>query len=450
MNILIKNIEFLVSMNDRDEIFQNTDLIIEDDKISYIGKVDHENFDEVYDATGKIVIPGLINTHVHLSQQLARGLADDVCLLTWLRDRIWPYESSLTYDDNYLSSLACCIELIKSGVTTFLEAGGQQVESMVDAVTTSGIRACLSKSVTDIGDGLPESFVESANDVLRYQHKLFDKYNDTADGRIKIWLGLRTIFSNSDELILKTKQLADKLKTGIHMHIAEIKDEVEFVSKTRGSSTVNHLSNLGVLDSNLLAVHTVWLTDEEVDLFKRHDVKVSHNPAAAMKVVLGFAKIPEMLEKGIPVSIGTDGAPSNNRMDMLRDMYLTGIIHKGRTLDPTAVDAYTVLKMATVNGSKCALMENEIGTLEVGKKADLVVLDLKNISTMPVYDFIGNIVYASGKENVESTMCDGKWVYKNREITFINEEDILNQIQEKSKEISEKLDITLDKKYNII
>jgi len=437
-------------MNEKNEIYKNTNIVINDNLISYIGNVLDEHYDEVYDAEDKIVIPGLINTHVHLSQQLGRGLADDVDLLTWLQDRIWPYESSLSPEDNYLSSLACCIELVKSGVTTFLEAGGQHVESMVDAVTKAGIRGCLSKSVTDSGKGLPASFIETVDDTLKYQEELYNKFNGVASGRIKIWLGLRTIFSNTDELIIKTKELADKLGTGIHMHIAEIKDEIEYAKATRGTSTVEHLANIGVLGSNLLAVHTVWLTDEEVDLIKKYDVKVSHNPAAAMKVVVGFTKVTEMIEKGIPVAIGTDGAPSNNRMDLMRDMYLTGLIHKGRTLDAKSVDAYEVLKMATMNGARCALMQDEIGSLEVGKKADLVVLDLKDIATLPIYDFIGNIVYSSTSRNVESTMCDGKWVYKHKKILFEDEEEILDRIKEKSKLIAESLNISLENKYNII
>ena len=450
--ILIKN-AYVVSMNEKREIYNNGSILIENDLIKAIGKVDEKSLldtVEIIDAKGKIVLPGLINTHVHLSQQLGRGMADDVDLLTWLRERVWPYESNFDYESSLISSTACCIEMIKSGVTTFLEAGGQYVEAMAEAVKNTGIRAALSKSVMDEGIGLPTNWIKTADEEIQVQKELFDKYNNTADGRIKIWFGLRTIFNNSDDLIIKTKKIADDLNTGIHMHIAEIAAENDYVKTNRGNSTVEHLHKLGALGPNLLAVHTVWLTDREIDLFRLYDVKVSHNPAAAMKVVLGFARIPEMLEKGLSVSIGTDGAPSNNRMDMMREMYLTSLIHKGRTLNPKVVPAEQVLEMVTINGAKCALLEREIGSLEVGKKADLIILNPNTIHSLPLHDPIANIVYTMSSENVESTMCNGKWLMKNREILVLNESNLIEQVKIKSEEIKAKAKIVLPNRFPVI
>ena len=450
--ILIKN-AYVVSMNKKREIYNNGSILIENDLIKAIGKVDEKSIldtAEIIDAKGKIILPGLINTHVHLSQQLGRGIADDVDLLTWLRERVWPYESNFDYESSLISSTACCVEMIKSGVTTFLEAGGQYVEAMAEAVKNTGIRAALSKSVMDEGIGLPTNWIKTADEEIQVQKELFDKYNNTADGRIKIWFGLRTIFNNSDDLIIKTKKIADELNTGIHMHIAEIAAENDYVKTNRGNSTVEHLHKLGVLGPNLLAVHTVWLTDREIDLFRLYDVKVSHNPAAAMKVVLGFARIPEMLEKGLSVSIGTDGAPSNNRMDMMREMYLTSLIHKGRTLNPKVVPAEQVLEMATINGAKCALLEREVGSLEVGKKADLIILNPNTIHSLPLHDPIANIVYTMSSENVESTMCNGKWLMKNREILVLNESDLIEQLKIKSEEIKTKAKIVLPNRFPVI
>lgn len=450
--ILIKN-TYIVSMNDKREIYNNGSILIENDLIKAIGKVEEELLSEnveIIDGKGKIILPGLINTHVHLSQQLGRGIADDVDLLTWLRERVWPYESNFDYESSLISSTACCVEMIKSGVTTFLEAGGQYVEAMAEAVKNTGMRAALSKSVMDEEIGLPTNWVKTADEEIKIQKELYDKYNNTADGRIKIWFGLRTIFNNSDELILKTKKIADELKTGIHMHIAEIAAENDYVKSNRGNSTVEHLYKLGVLGANLLAVHTVWLTDREIDLFRLYDVKVSHNPAAAMKVVLGFARIPEMLEKGLSVSIGTDGAPSNNRMDMMREMYLTSLIHKGRTLNPKVVPAEQVLEMATINGAKCALLENEIGSLEVGKKADLIILNPNTIHSLPLHDPIANIVYTMSSENVESTMCNGQWLMKNREVLVLNEKDLIDEVNKKSKEIKNRANIILPNRFPVV
>ena len=450
--ILIKN-GYVISMNKNREIFRNGSVLIEDDKIKAVGKVEPSlvNADaEIYDVQGKIILPGLVNTHVHLSQQLGRGVADDVVLLTWLRERVWPYESSFNYEDSLISSTACCVELIKTGVTTFLEAGGQYVDAMAEAVEKCGLRACLSKSTMDEGEGLPKAWQKTTQEELDFQEELFKKYNDTADGRIKIWFGLRTIFNNSDELIKGTKTLADKYNTGIHMHVLEVKEEMDYTRATRGETTVEHMNRLGALGPNLVAAHTVWLTEREIDLFRLYDVKVSHNPGAAMKVVLGFAKIPEMLEKGIAVSIGTDGAPSNNRMDMMRDMYLTSLIHKGRTLNPKTVSAEQVLEMATINGARCALMEKEIGSLEVGKKADLIILNPDTIHSLPVIDPVANIVYAMSSENVESNMCNGKWLMKNREILFLDEKDLLEKVKIQNKKVMDKAGIVIPDRFPVI
>ncbi|MGL5328153.1 MAG: amidohydrolase [Peptostreptococcaceae bacterium] len=450
--LFIKN-AFLVTMNNNKDVYEKGSILIEDNIIKAVGHIDdniiHEDA-EIYDANGKILMPGLVNTHVHLSQQLGRGISDDVDLLTWLRDRIWPYESSFNYEDSLISSTACCVELIRSGVTTFLESGGQFVDAMVEAVDKTGIRACLAKSVMDQGDGLPSAWQKTTEEELNTQLELFNKFNNTSNQRIKIWFGLRTIFNNSDELIIKTKELADSLNTGIHMHIAEIADEVDFAKTRNGYSTVEHLNSLGVLGPNLLAVHTVWLTNKELDLFRLNNVKVSHNPAAAMKVVLGFASIPEMLDKGIPVSIGTDGAPSNNRMDMMREMYLTSLIHKGRTLNPTVVNAEKVLEMATINGAKCALLDKEIGSLEIGKKADMIILNPNNIHCLPMHNPIGNIVYSMSSENVESTICDGKWLMKEKEILILDEKELLSKVVSQANKIREKANIQLKSNFNII
>ncbi|MPQ44334.1 amidohydrolase [Clostridium tarantellae] len=450
--LYIKN-AFLITMNEEREVYEQGAIFIKDNVIKAIGNFDENIVSleaEVYDAKGKILMPGLVNTHVHLSQQLGRGIADDVDLLTWLRDRVWPYESSFDYEDSLISSTACCIEMIKSGVTTFLESGGQYVDAMVEAVNKTGIRACLAKSVMDEGEGLPKVWQKSMEEELKTQIDLFNKYNDTANGRIKIWFALRTIFNNSDELIIKTKELADNFNTGIHMHIGEIADEVDFAKQRKGLGTVEHLNSLGVLGSNLLAVHTVWLTNRELDLFRLNDVKVSHNPAAAMKVVLGFASIPEMIHKGITVSIGTDGAPSNNRMDMMRDMYLTSLIHKGRTLNPTVIPAEKILEMATINGAKCALLENEIGSLEVGKKADMIILNPNTIHTLPMHNLIGNIVYSMSSENVDSTICDGKWLMKERKVLVIKEEVLLEKVKLQGKKIKEKANIEINTTFKVI
>lgn len=265
---------------------------------------------------------------------------------------------------------------------------------------------------------------------------------------MQVWFGLRTIFNNSDSLIQRTKELADRYGVGVHMHVAEAREEVAYCQEVFGEPTVTHLERLGVLDQNLLAVHTVWLTNEEVELFRKRDVKVSHNPASAMRV-LGFAKIPRMLREGICVSIGTDGASSSNRMDMVDEMWLTSLIHKGWRLDPTVVPSQTILQMATINGAKALLDGHLYGSLEPGKKADLIVIDPYGPSMMPVHDKIAALVTAMHSTNVQSTMCNGKWLMRDRKILTLDEDAILREGQKAGEAIYRRAGIRLPDRFPV-
>ncbi|NGP60821.1 amidohydrolase [Paenibacillus thiaminolyticus] len=442
---------WILTMDGERRVFQNGDVLIENDRIKAIGAVDPSEVRadaEVVELNGKTVMPGLINTHVHTMQQLGRGIADDVDLLTWLYKRVFPYESCMTEEEAYLSALACSLELIRSGVTTFAEAGGKEVNGIARAVQEAGIRAVLCRATMDMPEGLPEPWQESTEHSLAVQEELFDSWHGKADGRLRVWFGLRTIFNCSDELIVRTKELADRHGVGIHMHVAEIPEEIRFVEEQRGRTTVEHLAHLGVLGPNMLAVHTVWMTDREIDLFRLHDVKVSHNPAAAMRV-LGFARIPEMLERGITVSIATDGAPCNNRMDMIDEMLLTALIHKGRTLTPTKLPAVQVLEMATVNGARCLGWDDEIGSLEAGKKADLIIINPRSAGVLPVHDPVSTLVYAMHSSNVESSMCNGQWIMKDRRIVTLDEDAILDRVQDTARAIVERAGIELPPPYPV-
>ncbi|KAL8241703.1 hypothetical protein R6Q59_012005 [Mikania micrantha] len=404
---LILHNALIVTMDDELRVFRNGGIFVENDTIIAIGQSldivrDYSsNSHEIIDLHGQFLLPGLINTHVHTSQQLARGIADDVDLLTWLHHRIWPYESNMTEDDSYISTLLCGIELIHSGVTCFAEAGGQHVTGMAKAVELLGLRACLTQSIMDSGDGLPSSWrVRTTDECIQSQKELHNKHHNTADGRIRIWLGIRQIMNSTDRLLLQTRDTSKELQTGIHMHVAEIPFENHFVMQTQevDHGTVTYLEKIGFLTSNLLAAHSVWVNESEIGFLSNHGVKVSHCPAAAMRM-LGFAPIKEMINANVCVSLGTDGAPSNNRMSIVDEMYLASLINKGRevyskgTTDPTALPAESILKMATVNGAKAVLWENDIGSLEVGKKADMIVINPSSWSMIPIHDWYGFRLY---------------------------------------------------------
>jgi len=447
--ILIEN-ALVVTMDDRRRVLDRGAVLVDAGRIAAVGPAGGPEVAapgaERIDAEGMIVLPGLINTHVHLSQQLGRGLADDVDLLTWLRDRIWPYESSLTDDDQRVASLLCMAELVRSGVTTFCEAGGQHVDAMGAAVEQAGLRAVLCQSTMDSGEGLPANWVQPAEACLARQRAQHQRWHGAADGRIRHWLGLRTLFNCSDDLVRDTTALARELGTGINMHLAEVIDEVRFTEAAYGESPVAHMARLDALGPDLLAVHAVWLDARDIDLLLRHDVKVSHCPAAAMRV-LGFAPVPELMAKGVCVSLGTDGAPSNNRMDLIDEMWLASLIHKGRWLDPTVMPAEAVLEMATVNGARALGWDGEIGSLKAGNKADLVLIDPRSAGCLPMHDPVAGLVSAMHASNVRSVMVDGRWVLRDGTILTFDEAGILAEATARAAAIRERAGIALPRRF---
>lgn len=451
MQTYLKN-GYIVTMGENETVYDGGGVLVEGENIIAVGDIDPQLVKpdaEVIDLNGKYVLPGFVNTHVHTSQQISRGVGDDVDFITWLHKRMWPYESNMTEEDSYVSTLMTCLELIRSGVTSFAEPGGQFVSGMAKATAEAGLRGKLAKSVMDCGTGLPQIWQKTTEEELEQQVADLEKYHNTADGRVQVWFGLRTIFNNTDDLIVRTKELADKYGVGIHMHVAEAKSEIDYTMEKYGEGTVNHLEKLGVLDKNLLAVHTVWLTNEEVSLLKKRDVKVSHNPASAMRV-LGFAKIPRMLNEGVCVSIGTDGASSSNRMNIVDEMWLTSLIHKGWRLDSTVVPSTDILRMVTKNGARALLDDHLYGSLEAGKKADLIVIDPKGPSMMPVNDKIAALVTAMRSENIQSTMCNGKWLMKDRIILTLDEEAILKEACERGAAIYDRAGIVLPDRFPVV
>ncbi|KAL8224505.1 hypothetical protein R6Q57_019980 [Mikania cordata] len=461
---LILHNALIVTMDDELRVFRNGGIFVENDKIVAIGQSSDvvrdysSSSQEIIDLHGQFLLPGLINTHVHTSQQLARGIADDVDLLTWLHHRIWPYESNMTEDDSYISTMLCGIELIHSGVTCFAEAGGQHVTGMAKAVELLGLRACLTQSIMDSGDGLPSSWsVRTTDECIQSQKELHNKHHNTADGRIRIWLGIRQIMNSTDRLLLQTRDTAKELQTGIHMHVAEIAFENHLVMQTQevDHGTVTYLEKVGFLTSNLLAAHSVWVNESEIGFLSNHGVKVSHCPAAAMRM-LGFAPIKEMIDANVCVSLGTDGAPSNNRMSIVDEMYLASLINKGRevysngTTDPTALPAESILKMATVNGAKAVLWENDIGSLEVGKKADMIVINPSSWSMIPIHDCISSLVYCLRTENIVSVMCNGRWIMKNQKIVNVDEAEVISMAKHASAQLLKRAGIQIPNRMNIV
>jgi 5-methylthioadenosine/S-adenosylhomocysteine deaminase len=354
-------------------------------------------------------------------------------------------EGNETEEDSYYSMLLFGIEQIHSGCTSFAEPGAHRMDAVARGIETLGIRGAIARYLATRGSGVrvpPSLTARSVDEILALQEEEYNRLDGSAGGRVRYWFGVSSIFNNIDECFTRTKQVADKYGTGIHMHIAETKVEADWSKENLGNTPVEHLAQLGFLDKNLLGVHCVWLTDHELDLFAEYGVKVSHDPAAAMRY-LGFAKIPEMVARGIPVSIGTDGAPSNNRMSIVDEMWLTSLIHKGRTLDCTVLPAQEVLDMGTIDGARCLLWDDEIGSLEEGKKADLVIINPNTANMLPLHDVVINIVTAMKTENIESVMVDGEWLMRDQKILSVNEEEVKREASARAYALRKRVGIVL-------
>jgi 5-methylthioadenosine/S-adenosylhomocysteine deaminase len=384
---------------------------------------------EPVDLTGRLLIPAFVNTHCHTSQQLGRGLADDVDLLTWLHGRIWPYEVALDERDCEVSALACAIEQIRNGCTLLADPGGRHVDGMARGLAAAGVRALVGRSTMDDGDGRPPTDRETTADALARQDELADRWH--CAGRLRFSYTLRTIFNCSDELIEATVERARRLGTVAQMHVAEIPGENDYVRSTRGTTTTRHLDRLGVLGPNLLAVHAVWLDDEEIELLAARGCPVSHNAASNLRV-LGVPRVADMLDAGVLVALGTDGAPANNRMSIIDEMWLASLVQKGLRGDPTVLSAATVLRMATLDGARALGLGHVLGSIEVGKRADLVVVDPCTANFAAAADPVSALVTACKSENVESVLCDGEWLMRDRRITRVDERAVLEEAVERA------------------
>ena len=408
---------------------------VEGDRLVHVGTEASGEEGEALSARGLVVVPGLVNTHCHLSQQLGRGLADDVDLLTWLRGRIWPYEAALEEEDVETSALACALEQIRNGVTTIADPGGQHVDGAARGLERAGIRGLLGRSTMDEPEGVPESRRESTEETLAVQDELAGRWDGAADGRLRFSYTVRTIFNCSDELIEASAERARGLGTPLQMHIAEIPAENEHALATRGATTVRHLARLGVLGPWFLGAHAVWVDDEEIALLAEVGAAVSHNLASNLRV-LGIPRIADMLDAGVLVGIGTDGAPANNRMSVLDELWAATLVQKGLRLDPTVLDARTAFAMATRNGARALGLGGEIGSLETGKAADLVLVDPRTVNMTPVHDPVSALVTAMKSENVRSVMCAGRFVLEDGVIRVADEVEVLAEAQARAEAVA--------------
>ena len=427
--ILIKN-AFILNPNNFEEKRQS--LLIKNDLIAEISdEIDETNVDKIIDASGKILLPGLVNTHTHLSMTLFRGLADDLSLDSWLNDHIWPMEANLNGDYCYIGALLGAVELIKSGTTTFSDMYFY-MEDVARAVEDAGIRAVLSYGMIDFGDA------EKREAEIEENLQLFKSCNGMADGRIKVFFGPHSPYTASEDLLIKVRELADEYNMGIHIHVSETEKEINDSFDERGLRPFEYLEKIGFLGPDVVAAHCVWLSDEEIEIIKKHNVKVSHNPCSNMKLASGIAPVSKLIENDICVSIGTDGASSNNNLDLIEELKTASLLQKVSTLDPKVLTSDEAITMATIKGAEALGLENEIGSIEVGKKADIILIDINSANMVPDSSSLSsNVIYSANGSNVDTTICNGKILMENKKLTVLDEQEIYDKARKAIKELKE-------------
>jgi cytosine/adenosine deaminase-related metal-dependent hydrolase len=430
----------IITMNPTRDIITGGAIAIKDNRIAAVGKTDallrQYSGDQVIDVKGKLIIPGLIDTHVHLAQALIRGCADDMALIQWLCERVWVLQGNFTHDDGYVSARLCIAEMLKSGTTTFLEsmlAHRYGFDGIARAVDESGIRACLAGIVMDIGTYATQSssmhpgMVESRETSLFGVLDMHSKWHGAANDRVHVWFGPRTPGGVSSELYREMSDYAHQRDMGITMHLAEVEADKIFLNEKYGLSPVSYAESVGLLGPKTVLVHMVWLARADIDKLAETRTSVSHNPSSNSKLASGVCKVPQMLASGVNVALGCDGGPSNNDYDLVREMKLAAIIHKAVTNDPLIVPAETVLEMATINGARALGLEQEIGSLEVGKKADLVIIDLNRLHTTPSPNPISSLVYAATGAEVDTVVVDGHIVVEHGQLLTMDENEVMEQ-----------------------
>ncbi|MGQ9564950.1 MAG: amidohydrolase [Candidatus Bathyarchaeales archaeon] len=398
---------------------------IKNDVIVYVGKASKSpkfSAEKIIEGKGKAIMPGLVNCHVHVSMTLFRGLAEDQSFLRWLEEIIWPLEVKLKPEDVYVGALLGCLEMLKTGTTCFADMYFNE-DMVAKAVQELGLRAMLAPGIIESQN------IAQTEKMLERSIIAAQKLHGSAQGRIRFQLGPHAVYSCSPELLKRIHEAALKLHVGLHIHLAESEDLARQVKEKYGMTETQLLEKIGLLSSNLLAAHCIYLSKREIKTLAKHQVKVAYNPVANMKLAQGVPRIVDLVRAGVSVGIGTDGPASNNSLDMFQTVKTASLLQKVRYKDSTVLPSHQALEMATREGAKVLGIENVVGTLEAGKKADLIIIDLKKPHLSPMHDIYANLVYSATGSDVDTVMVNGKILMENRQVTVADEEKILKKAQ---------------------
>ena len=409
---------------------RKADLLIEKNRIAKIAPGISAPGVEVIEADGLLAMPGFVQTHIHLCQTLFRNLANDLELLDWLKKRIWPLEAAHTESSLAISARLGLLELIKSGTTAILDMGSvYRAETILNEVAKAGLRASVGVTFMDEGEDVPEELKRPFAESLNYAEKLAKTWHGAEDGRIRINLAPRFALSCSEDSLRTIAETARELGLMVHTHASENRKEVEQVRISHGMGNVEYYHKLGMTGDHLALAHCIWLSEREIGILAETGTRVLHCPSSNLKLGSGIANIPRYRQRGILCSLGADGAPCNNNLSAFTEMRLAALIQKP-IHGPKVLPAREVVQMATSDGARALHWQEDIGTLEEGKKADLILLDLRRPHTEPNLftewnDLYAQLVYAASGENVQTVIVDGKVLMQNRKVLTIDEGETL-------------------------
>lgn len=433
VDIIITN-GIVTTIDSKGTIFNNGAIAIDKDIIVDIDQTDiilsKYSSENIIDAQKKIVMPGFVNSHTHLAMTIFRGLADDIKLSEWLNDHIFPAEKKHVNPQSVaIGTEVALAELIHGGTTCFNNMYYfEDVSAQI--AKKAGFRGIISEGLIDN----PIANTSSLAMAFEYTEMLLQKYQN--DDLISVAVSAHSPYTCSSEMIIESKKLADKYNAPFHIHVAETKWEFDLIMSKYGLSPLAYLNKLGVLDKNTIIAHGVWLTDEDIEIIVSKNVGLVHNPECNMKISSGIARIPELLKAGAKIGLGTDGAASNNNLSMIQELHTMALLHKVNTMDPTVLPAEQVVRIATIGGARVLGMENKIGSLEIGKKADIIFIDYNHINAKPMYNVYSTIVYSLLGNEVSDVLINGKEIMRNYVIKTIDEKEIRIKLDALSKVVN--------------
>ncbi len=430
MKILLRNARIIRFVDGEINVIKNGNVAVDGEYISYVGEeMPTDSFDRIKDMNGSILIPGLYNCHTHSPMTLLRGIGSDLPLDKWLFDTVFPVEDKLTADDIEAGTYLALMEMVSSGTVSFSDMYFEP-ERTCEAVGVAGLKANISRPVQcfDITEKPEDS------ERIKQSLSLFDNYHKAFNERVLVDFCIHAEYTCDEKTTKYYSELCKERSGNMHIHISETEKEHRECIAKYGKTPTEWFDSLGAFDSRAFAAHCVMLSDNDMDIMKSRGVSIVHNPTSNMKLGSGFAPVEKFLEKGINVTLGTDGAASNNNLDMLEEMHIASIIHNGFMRDATVMKADKILKFATLNGAALQGRVN-CGNIEVGYKADIVALSTDNPNMLPCLDSVALSVYSAGRGDVKMTMCDGKILYENGEYLTIDKERVYSAVRKSTERL---------------